>query len=206
MYKRVKKSLLIIWCVMSVLALYTVCCMREFRNDLAVIQDDVHQLRRLTQDLEADIVRLSTENEDLRAKIEELQTPIVEVAEIETIEPEFVLSEDEIYLLALVTVAEAEGEPEEGKRLVIDTVLNRMESDYSYWPDTVTEVIYQPAQFSSMWGSRVDRCHVTDDVIALVREELISRTNKDVVYFRTNHYSKYGTPMFQVGNHYFSGM
>lgn len=139
-----------------------------------------------------------------------VEQPVVieEVVEVEPIqeEPELPLTEEEIYLVALVTVAEAEGESEEGQRLVIDTILNRTDSDVSYWPDTVSEVIYQPSQFTSMWNGRVDNCQVTDDILELVKEELLSRTNSDVVFFRTSHYSSYGTPMFQVGNHYFSSL
>lgn len=115
------------------------------------------------------------------------------------------LSESEIELIALVTMAEAEGESEKGKRLVISTILNRVDSDLRYFPDTVTEVIYQPAQFSSMWNGRVDRCYVDEDICELVREELILRTNNDVLYFHADRYGKYGTPMFSEGNHYFSG-
>ena len=57
-------------------------------------------------------------------------------------ESDISLSTEEIELIALVTMAEAEGEPEEGKRLVIDTILNRV--DFGEFPSTVTEVIYQP--------------------------------------------------------------
>ena len=117
-------------------------------------------------------------------------------------EPTYSLSDEEIDLLALVTMAEAEGECEEGQRLVIDTVLNRV--DHEYWPNTVTEVIYQPNQFTSMWSSRVDRCEVQEYFRGLVIEELESRTNYDVVFFRAGKYSAYGTPLFQVENHYFS--
>ena len=111
------------------------------------------------------------------------------------------MSREDVELIALVTMAEAEGECEEGKRLVIDTVLNRMDSEY--FPDTVYEVIYQPNQFSSMWNGRVDRCEVREDICELVYEELESRTNYDVVFFTAGEYSAYGVPMFQVGNHYF---
>ena len=114
------------------------------------------------------------------------------------------LSQDEIELVALVTMAEAEGESEEGKRLVIDTILNRV--DHERFPDSVTDVIYQKSQFSSMWNGRVDRCYVDEDICQLVREELDSRTNDDVVFFHAGKYGKYGTPEFQVGNHYFSSM
>lgn len=124
--------------------------------------------------------------------------------EIEVIELEFqpTLSEDEIELLALVTMAEAEAEPEEGQRLVIDTILNRVDSPH--FPDSVYDVVYQKNQFTSMWNGRTDRCYIRDDLVKLVEEELLDRTNSEVIFFRTGHYSKYGEPMFLVGHHYFS--
>ena len=112
------------------------------------------------------------------------------------------IAEEDISLIALVTMAEAEGECEKGKRLVIDTILNRMDSEH--FPDTVYDVIYQPYQFSSMWNGRVDRCEVRDDICQLVKEELEVRTNYDVIFFTAGCYSDYGVPMFQVEHHYFS--
>ena len=117
-------------------------------------------------------------------------------------EEENLLSYEDISLIALVTMAEAEGECEEGKRLVIDTILNRVDSEY--FPDNVYDVVYQRSQFSSIWNGRVDRCEVREDICELVREELQSRTNTDVIFFTAGEYSKYGVPMFQVENHYFS--
>ena len=112
------------------------------------------------------------------------------------------LTDAEIDLLALVTMAEAEGESEEGQRLVIDTILNRV--DHERFPDSVSGVIYQANQFTSMTNGRVDRCYVKDNIRQLVVEELRSRTNSDVVYFTAGAYGKYGTPLFSVGNHYFA--
>lgn len=112
------------------------------------------------------------------------------------------ISNEDIELIALVTMAEAEGECEEGKRLVIDTILNRVDS--KHFPNTIYDVIYQPNHFSSMWNGRIDRCEVREDICQLVREELESRTNYDVIFFTAGYYSKYGVPLFQVENHYFS--
>ncbi len=112
------------------------------------------------------------------------------------------ISNEDIELMALITMAEAEGECEEGKRLVIDTILNRVDSDS--FPNTVYEVVYQPSQFSSMWNGRVNRCYIDDDICQLVIEELHSRKNYDVIFFTADRYGNYGTPMFQIGNHYFS--
>jgi N-acetylmuramoyl-L-alanine amidase len=124
------------------------------------------------------------------------------IKEIATPEPEIGMSVEDIELIALVTMAEAEGECEEGKRLVIDTILNRVDS--KHFPNTVHDVIYQKNQFTSMWNGRVDKCYVTDYICQLVREELVSRMNYDTVFFTAGMYGKYGVPMFQVGNHYFS--
>ena len=112
------------------------------------------------------------------------------------------ISDEDINLIALVTMAEAEDECEVGKRLVIDTILNRMDSEE--FPDTVSEVIFEPYQFPSMTNGRAERCEVKEDILRLVQEELQSRTNYDCIFFRTDCYSDYGTPMFQVENHYFS--
>ena len=112
------------------------------------------------------------------------------------------MSNEEIELIALVTMAEAEGEPEEGKRLVIDTILNRV--DHKCFPNTVSDVIYQKDQFTSMWNGRLNSCYASDDICKLVKEEVKSRKDSNVIFFRTSRYSDYGSPMFQVGHHYFS--
>lgn len=114
---------------------------------------------------------------------------------------EDLLSEADIELIALITMAEAEGESEEGKRLVIDTILNRVASEH--FPDTVQDVVYQANQFSSVWNGRLDKCYVQDDICELVREESREQTNYEVVFFTAGGYGKYGTPLFSEGNHYF---
>lgn len=134
-------------------------------------------------------------------------TVIPMVAEEVSIEPEEELTEplatqEEIELLALCVMAEAEGECEYGQRLVIGVVLNRV--DDPHFPDTIYDVIYQKNQFAGMYGDRITRCYVKDELVQLVEEELENRTNEEVVFFRTGHYHSYGVPMFQVGAHYFS--
>lgn len=126
------------------------------------------------------------------------------VEETEVIKTSLFTDED-IDLIALITMAEAEGESELGKRLVIDTILNRVDSEARYFPDTVYDVIYQKNAFEPVWNGRMDRCHVRSDIRELVLEEIESRTNYDVVYFTAGEYNPYGTPLFVEGNHYFSG-
>lgn len=134
--------------------------------------------------------------------IEPVKVYAAEPEVVTEIEPQYSLTDEEIDLIALITMAEAEGESEEGKRLVIDTILNRVDS--IYFPDTIEDVIYQKNAFEAMWNGRVDKCYVMDDIRNLVIEELESRTNYDVVFFTAGRYSIYGVPMIQEGNHYFS--
>jgi len=113
------------------------------------------------------------------------------------------LTQEEVELIALLTMAEAEDECEMGKRLVIDTVLNRVESED--FPDTVFGVIFQPYQFPSMTNGRADVCEVRPDICELVLEENEERTNSECIFFNSGGYCDWGKPLFRVQNHYFSG-
>lgn len=141
--------------------------------------------------------------EPISAKKAVAAEPIVEKEVVVEEEPPMPsATQEEIELIALCVMAEAEGECEYGQRLVIDVILNRV--DDPHFPDTIYDVIYQKNQFAGMYGDRITRCYVKDELVQLVREELENRTDYDVVFFRTGYYHSYGVPMFQVGAHYFS--
>lgn len=152
-----------------------------------------------------------------REIIQEVKVAVVEEHEMDSVvvvseepvfvkeviaEPEYSLTDAEIDLIARITMAEAEGESEEGRRLVIDTILNRV--DHARFPDTVEGVIYQKNQFTCVTNGRLDRCYVKDEIVELVKEELVNRTNYEVMFFTSGKYGKYGKALFVEGNHYFS--
>lgn len=186
-------------------------CKRILAFTLTVIMVCTPTMNLAAQTIPKDVEIVEVVEPVIDIPVEEVVEQEEVVVPEEPVEPEeqempaMTLSEEDIELIALVTMAEAEGECELGKRLVIDTILNRMDHEKK-WPDTAYGVIYQPAQFSSMWNGRVDRCYVRDDIVQLVREELESRTNYDVYYFRMDYYCKWGPELFQVGCHYFSGV
>ena len=109
-------------------------------------------------------------------------------------------SDEEIDLIALVCLGEAEGESELGKRLVIDTILNRLYS--GRWPDTISGVCWQRGQYCCLRNGRCSRLKPNDYIRQLVREEMRSLTNSEVIYFSAGGYN--GSPLFQEGGHYFS--
>lgn len=122
--------------------------------------------------------------------------------EVNDISSADLITMDDAVLIAKLVLAEAEGEPEMGKRLVIDTVLNRLDS--SEFPNTVYDVVYQPYHYDPVWDGRIDLFSELDDTFKLVVDEIQHRTNSEVLYFRTDKFHEFGTPMEQVGNHYFS--
>ena len=112
------------------------------------------------------------------------------------------VDENDIEILAKITFAEAGNQSELGKRLVIDTVLNRVES--STFPNSIEGVVFQSGQFSPIKDGGYARAHVDNDICRLIYEELYERTDTQVLYFNARHFSKYGTPYLVEGAHYFS--
>jgi N-acetylmuramoyl-L-alanine amidase len=109
------------------------------------------------------------------------------------------LSKYEKRLIARIVYVEAGDESEYGQRLVIDTVLNRVDSNN--FPDNVYDVIYQPNQF---YTKTLPDAPIEKDILKLVNEELEERTNSEVAFFNAVGYTKYGVNLFKEGGHYFS--
>lgn len=135
--------------------------------------------------------------------------PLPELVEPEDvfIIPETDLTDEEVELIALLTMTEAEGEPEEGQRLVIDTVLNMV--DNPRYPNNVHDVVFRKNTYDGMHGTRYENCvarfdSLKDKLCDLVESEALCRSSHEVMFFRTKHYHDFGVPMCHVGNHYFS--
>ena len=65
------------------------------------------------------------------------------------------VTKEEIDLMAAIAEAEAGNQGLMGKRLVVDVILNRVESDY--FPDAIEKVIYQQNQFTSISDGNFDK-------------------------------------------------
>lgn len=110
----------------------------------------------------------------------------------------------ELQLLACVVYAEAGNQDMTGKRLVAGTILNRVDS--AAYPNTISEVVYQPGQFSCVKDGNLDKAfwNVTDDCFRAVTAELAQRTDNSILYFTAGGFGQYGTPAYQYGGHWFS--
>lgn len=121
----------------------------------------------------------------------------------EQIEEEIRLGDME--LIAQLVEAEAGNQDIAGKCLVVDVILNRVESPN--FPDTVEEVIFQDGQFSVITNGAFDRAawHMQESDYAAVMMEYELHQNKNVLYFNNcKAVSGSGTP-FKVGGHWFNG-
>ena len=114
---------------------------------------------------------------------------------------------EEVYLgqleeLAQLVEAEAGNQPFEGKCLVVDTVLNRVESPL--FPNTIHDVIFQEGQFSVITNGAFEKAAWNmkeDDYAVMVEIEL--HTNRDVLYFNNNRHVAGSGEIFKVGGHWF---
>ncbi|MCD8241667.1 MAG: cell wall hydrolase [Lachnospiraceae bacterium] len=110
---------------------------------------------------------------------------------------------DSLELLALCVEAEAGSQSLLGKRLVVDVILNRVDSPD--WPDTIAEVIADPYEFSTYWNGAIDSVwEASEETYQAVVMELEERSYTTIYYFSAGGYSEYGTPWMQLEDHYFS--
>lgn len=110
----------------------------------------------------------------------------------------------ELELLAAVVEAEAGNQDMIGKRLVVDVVLNRVDSPL--FPDTITEVLEQPGQFTTMWNGAVEDAgwHMQeDDYTAVMTEVTGKRLDYDIYFFTAGEYNASCKPAYIHGDHYF---
>ena len=144
-----------------------------------------------------------------KVNIEDCSTPttVIEVSEEDlAYQIEFEDYMGELELLANLVEAESGNQDLKGKRLVADVVLNRVESDR--FPNTITEVIYQDYQFSTVLDGALERAswHISDESFEAVRLEALEseeRLDEDILFFTYGDYNPHCVPGYQYGAHYF---
>lgn len=149
------------------------------------------------------------ENEVEVVAIEEPEVPLAETTELYLLYMKMGMTTEQFYadlrLLNNITEAEAGNQSELGKRYVIDVVLNRIDSDR--WRDdyTIWEVVAHPGQFETYSNGAYLNVCLDERVSELIVEELLNRTNNEVMYFKTDGYFSGLPELFVEGEHYFSG-
>lgn len=112
------------------------------------------------------------------------------------------ISEKEFDLIASCVEAEAGNQDQTGKRLVVDVILNRVDSDR--FPDDIESVISQKYHFSTFWNGEMDKIKSpSKETIEAIDAELEAITDEKILFFTSGGYNKYCTPAYQYGAHYF---
>lgn len=136
--------------------------------------------------------------EVVRTERVEVPTEKVITVEVQKVVPRAIeteLNENEKELIARVVMSEAAYEDMIGKRLVVDTILNRVDSPA--FPNTVFGVVYQDGQFFKA-------VNYSPECMDAVELETYERLDYDVLWFAADGYHPYGTKAYQHGGHYFS--
>ena len=107
-------------------------------------------------------------------------------------EERIILSDEDYEVLLRIVEAEAGGEDEEGKMLVANVVLNRVNNDK--FPDTVKEVVFQRekgrAQFSPVYNGRYERVKISEGTKQAVERVLSGEDiSQGALYFAARKYA-----------------
>lgn len=128
---------------------------------------------------------------------------------------QYQLSDQDYNTLLRIVEAEAGGEDEDGKLLVANVVLNRVNSDT--FPDTVTDVVMQKeqgvAQFSPTVDGRFQNVRISKETYAAVERALYGEDiSQGALYFcarkkadseKLQWFDRKLTRLFSYGNHEF---
>ena len=204
MYKRCLSKLLL----MSMIFIASWVCLKEIKlNRVAATQ--AFQMEYLT----------ATQEEDKKSFLEVVACVASgqRVVDYEVLEKtmKYHLSEQDHDALLRIVEAEAGGEDSDGKLLVANVVLNRVNNDN--FPDTVTEVVMQKeqgvAQFSPTVDGRFQNVKVSQETYDAVERALYGEDiSQGALYFcarekadstKVKWFDQKLTKLFSYGNHEF---
>lgn len=167
-------------------------------EDLASAREDVDEI---SQKLE-EMIEYERQLEIQKAKEDAARLEAIRQQEQEdTSGVVYVPTDSDVYLLGAIIQCEAEGESYEGKLAVGSVVMNRVKS--SYFPNTISGVIYQGGQFSPVASGRLAyrlEAGVNSTCLQAAQEVLDGNITLNCLYFRRNNGIIQGTV---IGNHVF---
>ena len=179
-------------------------CVRSVET-LKLPTQPVSQIRLELEDLEAvsaakqnagdDTAPMDDFSSELGIGIMELTVSGQRIVDYDLMDkPEFVyeLSEDDLEVLLRIVEAEAGGEDEDGRLLVANVVLNRVNSED--FPATVKEVVFQQSdgvtQFSPVASGRYNTVEISEETITAVERALLGEDiSQGALYFASRKHA-----------------
>lgn len=106
--------------------------------------------------------------------------------------PLYVLDEENYEILLRIVESEAGGEDEDGKLLVANVVLNRVNNDK--FPDTVQDVVFQRSggvtQFSPVSSGKIWKVEISEETIQAVERAIYGEDiSQGALYFASRQYA-----------------
>ena len=175
------------------------------KANLAQTQEDLADAQSNVADLEDKINQMVEYEKQL--EIQKAKEDAARLAAIKEQEKEdtstvvYVPTERDQYLLGAIIQCEAGGESYDGKLAVGSVVINRVKS--SYFPNSVSGVIYQSGQFSPVASGRLAyrlEAGVDGSCLQAAQDVLNGNITVGCLYFRQNNGIIQGTV---IGNHVF---
>jgi spore germination cell wall hydrolase CwlJ-like protein len=177
----------------------------QTKANIAQTNQDLEDAKENVSDLDAKLQKMIEYEKQL--ELQKAQEDPARLAAIKAQEQEdtsgvvYVPTDSDAYLLGAIIQCESDGEPYEGKLAVGSVVLNRVRS--SYFPNTISGVIYQSGQFSPVASGRLAyrlEAGVNGTCLQAAQEVLNGNITLNCLYFRTNNGIISGTV---IGNHVF---
>ena len=175
------------------------------KANLAQTQEDLADAQSNVADLDDKIKQMVEYEKQL--EIQKAKEDAARLAAIKEQEKEatstvvYVPTDSDQYLLGAIIQCEAGGESYEGKLAVGSVVVNRVKS--SYFPNSVSGVIYQSGQFSPVASGRLAyrlEAGVDGSCLQAAQDVLNGNITLGCLYFRQNNGIIQGTV---IGNHVF---
>lgn len=175
------------------------------RSDIVRSEEDLADAQESVEDLTQELQKMI--DYEAQLELQKAKEDAERLAAIQEQEKEdtsgvtYTPEDSDQYLLGAIIQCEAEGEPYEGKLAVGSVVMNRVKS--SYFPNSVSGVIYQSGQFSPVASGRLAyrlKAGVSDSCLQAAKEVLDGKITVNCLYFRRNNGVISGTV---IGNHVF---
>lgn len=144
----------------------------------AAIEETEKEIQRIEEER-----RRLAEEEAARKAEEERRHAIVENVRAYAV---FAFSDQDYEVLKQIVEAEAGGCDMQGRILVANVVLNRVKD--RKFPSTITDVVYQPSQFSPVSDGRIKSCSVSEKTVEAVNRALAGEDYSQGALFFMNRF------------------
>lgn len=182
MYKRALSGLLMMN-LLFLAGLLSICRIEEIRRELQQTVAEVYPEESLLADKESIMMGIASRTSSGQR--------VVDCSELQR-ESKYRLEQEELEALLRIVEAEAGCEDEEGKLLVANVVLNRLNS--AKFPDSITEIVFQRengvTQFSPVADGSYYKVTISEETVDAVGRALAGEDiSRGALYFAARKYA-----------------